>query len=132
MMFRRNIARLLLATGVVLLGTGCGSERSQFERSLLDRAKQENLDSVSFNSHLVGASRYVILRGSDIAKVQVVVADFLGDEGFRKAGETQYIRGSRPKLVDVNVLPGEALSVPSDAPDEAKRSKRGVMVSFSP
>ena len=131
-MVRRNIAYLLVAAGVVLLGAGCGSERSEFERSLFDRAKQENLASVSFTSHLVGQSRYVILRGPDINNVEVMVADFLADEGFRKAGETQYIRGSRPKLVDVNVLPGEALSVPSDAPDEAKRSKPGVMVSFSP
>lgn len=131
-MVRRNIALLLLVVGAGSLAAGCGSERSEFERSLLDRAKQENLESVEFNSDLVGQSRYVILSGSDAKKVQVAVADFLAGEGFRKSGDTQYVRGSRPKLVDVNVLPGDALSIPSDAPDEAKRSGPGVMVSFSP
>ena len=132
-MFSGHKLRLVLVVGAVLLLGGCGSERSQFERSLSDRAERENLETFAFNSHLVGASRYVILRGPDINKVQVIVAEFLADEGFQKGGDTHYLRKVSPKLVYVDVLPGPTtLTVPSDAPDEAKRSEPGVMVSFSP
>jgi hypothetical protein len=129
-MFRQYSRWMLLAVCVSFVG-GCGSGPSGFERKLLARAKEENLSTVAFDSHLIGQSRYVILRGPDLKTVEAVAVDFLVDEGFKKNSAGQFVkRNAKVNLIDFDVLTGESMAL--DAPEEAKLKEPGIMLSFSP
>ena len=114
----------------LLFGCG-GKESSAFEKQLIQAMRPLTTESVAWEGELDGGYRGLVLRGRDNAALDRAVRKFLIAQGRREQNGFQYTGATEPGLVDVNVLPRDLSLVPSDAPDEAKRTEPGIMVSFS-
>lgn len=127
--------RLPVLSAVVVafvLSSGCGGkDPSAFEKDLVRTVKPLTTKSVAWSGDLDGGYRGLVLRGRDNAALERAVRRFLTSQGRQEKNGFQYVGSGDPGLVNVNVLPRELSLVPSDAPDEAKRSVDGVMVSFT-